>query len=870
MSDQLFERARLCVSQGIIQAMFPDSKSYIQDNEYFIRSPLRSDKSVGSFHINLETGQYIDHATGDGGTFIDLVSASHNITAKHAAEEIIKISGGIVDTHIQTKQVKSPARIPIPDEAMSKLIERVNGSWSIQKYGKKTSGWKWFDSDGNFIFTTIRHEKEQGKDVIPYIYTIDDKWRQGLPYSNNLPLYAIRKIPEYQTILVVEGEKCATCCELDNILITTWVGGSNKVRKTDWSPLQHKRVIIWADNDEPGYKAQREILSLLPHAQCVTIPHDKPEKWDLYDAVKEGIDIISFIKENLNREPTVTENTVSETSVTDINITDTTITEDVDFTHEFRFLGCSAEYHWFLPYGYFEPIKTKRGSITSSFLYELAPAQWWMQFFVGKTGIDLMTATNWLIRRSQREGKYRPDRLRGTGVWKDGNDLIINTGNELIRHSDGKRMAYNEYTSHCKAIYVIGRSRMDDLYGNVATVSEGEKLVELAIACRFVHTFDALTMIGWSVMAPFASALSWRSHAWLVGAGGSGKSYFMTNIIQPLVGEYGLFGSGRNTEAGTRRALGQDGRPVILDEMEPRTQEARNKLDALLDLARNASSDASASMVMAGQGSTDVVEFRVRGSFCFASIVPYLDGSGIESRFCVCRLRSFASNSREERKKIEECAEILKTGVMEDPAKYRRKLWARFPEFIENIKKMQNIIRDLNGNMREAEQLAPPLAAIYTISSDCPLEKNTAWKEELCSMLQSRDTKTEADEDRLIRELLETNVNIGVGDNLKVSELLYKLSENKESEQRRTIMDASLKRMGIRLFSKDDIMYLAVAHDHKDIKHALRETPYHARYGEVLRRHTATTHSELVNVRMDGAVKRSVILDWNTIKDLFF
>jgi hypothetical protein len=53
-------------------------------------------------------------------------------------------------------------------------------------------------------------------------------------------------------------------------------------------------VIIWPDADESGIKAALKIRNLLPHAEILRI-EGREEKWDIANAVAEGIDPADFI-----------------------------------------------------------------------------------------------------------------------------------------------------------------------------------------------------------------------------------------------------------------------------------------------------------------------------------------------------------------------------------------------------------------------------------------------------------------------------------------------------------------------------------------------------------------------------------------------
>jgi putative DNA primase/helicase len=71
------------------------------------------------------------------------------------------------------------------------------------------------------------------------------------------------------------------------------------IDKTDWSPLAGKTVIIWPDNDAPGFEYAKAVSARLTSLGCtvlgVTPPSDAPTKWDAADCVAEGRDAHAII-----------------------------------------------------------------------------------------------------------------------------------------------------------------------------------------------------------------------------------------------------------------------------------------------------------------------------------------------------------------------------------------------------------------------------------------------------------------------------------------------------------------------------------------------------------------------------------------------
>ena len=82
-----------------------------------------------------------------------------------------------------------------------------------------------------------------------------------------LPLAHRYDIERSETILVVEGERCvegaARQLHGSNIAVTTSAMGANAARRSDWSPLRGKDVVIWPDHDVPGVSFADDVTGIL-------------------------------------------------------------------------------------------------------------------------------------------------------------------------------------------------------------------------------------------------------------------------------------------------------------------------------------------------------------------------------------------------------------------------------------------------------------------------------------------------------------------------------------------------------------------------------------------------------------------------------
>ena len=117
MSDNLFANANSYLS---VEQLLPNGKR--EGKNWVALNPTRSDTKLGSFKVNVETGQWADFATGDkGGDLVSLYSYLHNISSGDAAKEILSRNKGAPPAKKKPPSKEKPkAIVPIPED---KLVE---------------------------------------------------------------------------------------------------------------------------------------------------------------------------------------------------------------------------------------------------------------------------------------------------------------------------------------------------------------------------------------------------------------------------------------------------------------------------------------------------------------------------------------------------------------------------------------------------------------------------------------------------------------------------------------------------------------------------------------------------------------------------
>jgi len=818
-----------------------------------------------------DDGRYFDFADKSKGDFIHLISEMHKVSPTKAAELIVKASGGIVSDFTPApaqppKAEKPRAVYPVPADKVKLLKILIDSDFSLEKHGTPVAGWKYHDEKGRVIFCVARFNKPDGsKDVIPY-YWDGIKWREGQPMKDGRPLFNLHHIAEATPatkILIVEGEKCASV-KIPGWILTTWSSGCASVDKTDFSPLieaaRRGVVFIWPDADykkdksevfftwdkQPGMVAGLHIVRKLPGAVLLNTSKYAEQKdgWDIADAIGEGIDPAKFIAEcpTVSQEqpdlsaPLEDHDTEQDTPDLPPSDYDSDRPEDI-VGQPFRCLGYDAESYHFLQGGQQQEVTIRKGAFTTSMLQELTGSlAWWaIQGAVNKNGgIDLPHAQELIMEMQAKAGLFDPEYLRGSGVWIDRGEIIINDGGQIIT-LDGHSIPLEGYAG--QAAYLRSKVNFLPMQGDDSTADEGRRLQELFDAQGFSRPLESVAALGWSLIAPFGGILSWRPHLWLSGRKGTGKTYVLENLVKPICGPFAHCGSGKDTEAGIRRTLNMDARPVILDEMEPKSRPAKENVSKILDLARNAAGDGSGRVTMASGTGTQT--FLIRSCFAFASINMPEEGAAIASRIISVEL----SPPKNEDRKIAE-SKRLYGPAMKEPARYLRRIFHALPRIMQDIEYLRDTLTPILDGRRDADLWAPILSAAWAIQSNETIQTadGMEWLMPLVDARYKQKGETVEDEDRVVEHILAASMMTDEKTSRTIAELLndsaLHIFDGQESGRLATEI---LSRVGIRLFRPSDPIAegekrIGICTRSDAISELLADTPYSSGYDAQIKR----------------------------------
>lgn len=164
------------------------------------------------------------------------------------------------------------------------------------RLGQHTGSWVYHDATGVEIARVYRFDHEGKKEFRPIHWT-STAWVMGDP-PETWPLYNLPQLANADRVFVCEGEKAADLAASLGCTATTSAHGAKSARKTDWTPLAGKEVVILPDHDGAGESYARSVIELL--AELSPQPTVKVVRlksiWQTNEPIAEGSDIAEWIE----------------------------------------------------------------------------------------------------------------------------------------------------------------------------------------------------------------------------------------------------------------------------------------------------------------------------------------------------------------------------------------------------------------------------------------------------------------------------------------------------------------------------------------------------------------------------------------------
>jgi putative DNA primase/helicase len=864
--------------KGVIPSWIPGGR--FEGAEYVVRNPQRPDNHEGSFKVNTKTGLWTDFACDDvgGSDPVSLYAYISNLSQGDAAIALQKEFNVILPDEFKKKKRGgqwSPI-IPVPDTAPPRPVEypkKIDESWKRFKintyYTYRTKNGEPAGYGCLVIYPEIKKNGKHEKEIVPLTYCkngSNKEWRfKSFPIPR--PIYKLDKLienPDAQ-VIIVSGEKCADAGEklfidIKNVVVISWIGGDKGATTTKWDYLKGRKTISWPDADTQKYKDRHEragevmdfqeqsgpaamikIYNMnkkkIKSARLVKPPEEYKDGWDIDDAIKDGWDVkkvLKFITDNIIKFDSLSQKPAVSA-----------------LRQPFQCLGYNSYSgnitYYYLPVGTHKVTALSAAGHTKMTLLSLAPVQYFEREYPMKSGADYTAAANDCIRQCEKVGIYDPMRCRGRGAWFDAKRTVLHMGNKLI--VDSKEIKIDEIDSYYIYEAEIPTEGAVGFMAESLCIKEAGKLLEITELFSWENKINSKLFSGWIVIAPICGAIDWRPHIWLTGETGTGKTWIQDNVISQLLKRFALNANASSTEAGIRQSLQNDSFPVVFDECETEDRDSFYRIQKIIELARQSSSNQSASIVK-GTAGGKAQSYCIRSCFLFSSINPKLILAADQSRISVLRL--VKRDDYESGNKFDILRELVMDTLTED---YCRKLRARsvklIPVIRKNIDVFSAVMSKIMKSKRHGDQLGTLLAGAFALKSDDIVKTidARAWAETI-DWIAETTIEEKTDQEKCLETILQQVVKNDEGTNTEaMGSLIEKAGRRTTStvdgeeynriETERGRARETLRKYGITTIKNRELLTyeVAFAENHSILSKLLEKTPWNNGYKLVLMRH---------------------------------
>ncbi len=661
----------------------------------------------------------------------------------------------------------------------------------------------------------------------------------------------------------VHGDSEIVICADDD----SWVfkTGKKPTELTDPPPAgDDSRWIEWRKNGllyNPGIEAATAALKKVGgNARLVTAKSkntaSRPTDWNDLHAL-EGIDIV---RQQLTAAPPPDQPEDDRPPDDDMPPPDMSCMNDIPCydpesisapieSGPFKIMGYDMGVYYYLPRASGQLVGLTASGHNKNNLLQLAPLEWWSSRFANSKGaISWDHANNALMQMCHERRVFKVETMiRGSGVWMDKGRVIAHCGDILL--VDGVETEPFEVGSafvyqKSSRIFNIAKEPLDDM--------QAKKLMKIMTLLKWRNPVSAILAAGWVTLAPLAGALRWRPHIYIDGEKGSGKSWVNDEVIKAALGKCAIRVGSGTTEAGLRRLIGNDARPVIMDEMEGEDKKQKEIRQAILLMARKASSGES--MVIADSTGKGTMVFKIFSMFSMSSINTGVVQSADLSRFSHLELiKNSGEKSVEEFRDIE--LFVRETLTEEWVSKLMRRTIDNARTILKNTQTFSEAAAMILHDRRAGDQIGPMLAGAFSLHSthEISFDGATNWIKEknwdnYTAISEKPDHEKLLDHIQTSRLVIAKKYETQIGQAVAVA-LGYQ-------DDSYTVGEAKNALQAIDIKVRDDEVWLRKPSQH--ISRLLRETPWETSWHKSIMNIEGITKS--VNPQSFGSSSAHVVI----------
>lgn len=401
-----------------------------------------------------------------------------------------------------------------------------------------------------------------------------------------------------------------------------------------------------------------------------------------------------------------------------------------------------------------------------------------------------------IVNKCAEKGIYNFDMQKGAGVWstKD-NELIINSSKVW---STGE---FNGSRIQKDGVYVYSKCLGLTKNTDIATQQDVNTAYALIKSFNWERgEQDAKLFFGYILHCYLTGAINWRSHAYVSGEGGSGKST-LQSITHKLLGKNAILIDGQSSEAGIRQKIKNDACAILIDESEA----SERKMLNILNMFRSAS---SGSTVLKGTSDQNGTDFTLRFSGLLTGIIPVTFNQADNGRFLKLTLQPFDRNST-----ANSDLKLLMTDY-ETLNELGKRLQMLMISKFKNLLNINKIVRrelTKNSSERYADTFGILLSTSYIAFNDSEDEQNIIDYVNSFDFDDEKERATHKDHDEMLENILDKTIQDENGVKATVIDVIYMAYYAFKKE--RNIVDfktynAALGNYGIRVLDEDTLNLL--------------------------------------------------------------
>ena len=448
--------------------------------------------------------------------------------------------------------------------------------------GPDRTRYDYSDADGEIVFVVIRRDTinadtgEPAKKFSQWT-PVDGGW-VPVGLKGQRPLWRLQQIlANPGQVIVTEGEKCALAVleAWPHRNVTTYAGGTQNWQRSDFSPISGWEVTVLADGDEAGHKAAREVANhLASHRGCVVwIVLPELDGTDIADWVAEapGAAAKRIAESRVRHDPgpqigptqIVVDNTGGDSNADPEEVGEAMADELADNAH-YRLLGIGIDDRVAVRIALGRVLRFSLAQMTlKSTQVAMAPLVFWH----GRMTSDIygvsqaMEIGNALIELAKGIGMVDLNRVTGRGAVRlDNNRIVYHLGDRLLDGDEEKPLnSVGDRVWVSEPRIPLGASATDD---------QLRALASAVLTYRWATPSDGRRLMGWVAAAIAGGALDWRPHIMMLAPAGTGKSWFIRQVVRPLMGPL-VEAIADATAASLARHRAHSSLPIMIDEAEP-------------------------------------------------------------------------------------------------------------------------------------------------------------------------------------------------------------------------------------------------------------------------------------------------------------